>query len=226
MRDLESTQLIVVVAGDWNKPSATMHLYERASRFQKWNLVKGPMACLLGKQGLAWGRGLHSLPDEVTVKKEGDMRSPSGIFPLKTAFGSKSQKEIGSLQIDYLQTHSFLEYIDDPNSKYYNQCVDIRTQQKDWNSAEKMLRKDDDLYTLGLIVSYNEDPVIAGEGSCIFMHTWRNQDSGSAGCTVLSMEELESLVLWLNKERNPLLVQGTKDALKILERQFLCPTIR
>lgn len=223
MQTLPSTQVLLVHAEGWDSPRGEIALFERESRQDPWKCKIDFLPCLLGKSGLGWGRGLHTIPQKGKTKREGDMRSPAGIFPIRAAFGEMPRESFEQIQLDYLQTHQDLEYVDDPRSNYYNQCVDVRhIPQRDWNSSEKLLRNDD-LYKLGLIIAHNENPIVPGMGSCIFMHAWRNQDGGSGGCTVLDYEVLYKIALHLSPHRFPLLVQGTSDALNELKKEFILP---
>ena len=55
-----AVQLILVLSDGWNAPRGELHRYERQSG--AWNEVGAPIEVALGKEGLAWGRGLHPAP--------------------------------------------------------------------------------------------------------------------------------------------------------------------
>lgn len=71
-------QVIVGTSDGWNSSHVKLSLLEKGP--QGWMMVKGPFPARLGKSGLVWGRGVSSPPAEGPVKKEGDLRSPAGIF--------------------------------------------------------------------------------------------------------------------------------------------------
>ena len=96
--------------------------------------------------------------------------------------------------------------VDDVKSAYYNQIVKPDTVKKDWSSAETMRMKTD-VYKYGIFVDYNVNPVIAGEGSCIFMHIWSKRTSPTAGCTAMTKDNILKLIRFLDKSQNPVLVQ-------------------
>ena len=48
---------------------------------------------------------------------------------------------------------------------------------------------------------------IPGAGSCIFLHVWRAADQGTVGCTAMAHDALEELIIWLNPDAEPRLVQ-------------------
>src|SRR5688500_3777181 len=82
-------QLIVVVADGWDNTNAILRLYSWQG--SKWVLDQGPWHTVLGKNGLAWGRGLYPAANLQPEKTEGDLRAPAGIFSLGKAFGYASE---------------------------------------------------------------------------------------------------------------------------------------
>ena len=81
----ESRQMLLSVSAGWNETKATVSRYERTGT--GWSRVGLPLAASLGQTGLAWGRGLHTGTFEGPMKKEGDDRSPAGVFRLREATG-------------------------------------------------------------------------------------------------------------------------------------------
>jgi D-alanyl-D-alanine dipeptidase len=139
-------------------------------------------------------------------KREGDGKSPSGVFPLGTAFGFAAAAD---LAVPYRQLRDATECVDDSASRYYNEVVDrdnIPT--VDWSSSEKMRQVDQ--YRWGMVVNYNTPPE-RNRGSCIFLHIWSGPSSTTAGCTAMKQEDLETLLKWLDVAANPRLVQYVRD---------------
>jgi D-alanyl-D-alanine dipeptidase len=200
-------QLAVVTTADWDSNQGILRLYERSDDEASWECVREPLPVVLGKSGLAWGIGLHPMPrEEVIYKKEGDWKSPAGIFSLGEAFGFASAHEMTGLQIGYLPLQSGHEAVDDPGSPYYNQIVNREEiANPDWKSSEKM--REISLYAIGLTVNHNFPNPQPGAGSAIFFHLWRGPLSMTAGCTAMSQEDLMSILFWLNSDKKPLLVQ-------------------
>jgi D-alanyl-D-alanine dipeptidase len=204
------TELIVVTTDDWNSAQATLHRYSRENIRKPWKEIGEPIKVVVGKNGLAWGKGAISVDAQVgkpddPVKKEGDGRAPAGVFNLSKVFGYASQEQPG-WKMPYVYLNSSVECVDDTNSKFYNQIVDRSTVAPDWNSSEQMLRKDD-LYRWGVLVEHNSSPAQAGAGSCIFMHIWRGPGQPTVGCTAMPQSDLESLIAWLDPAHKPVLVQ-------------------
>jgi L,D-peptidoglycan transpeptidase YkuD (ErfK/YbiS/YcfS/YnhG family) len=78
--------------------------------------------------------------------------------------------------------------------------------ERDWDSNEAMMRHGK-LYELGAFIANNPKNV-PGDGSCIFMHVWPGPGQGTAGCTAMSVGDLQRVLLWLDPEKHPCLVQG------------------
>jgi L,D-peptidoglycan transpeptidase YkuD (ErfK/YbiS/YcfS/YnhG family) len=103
--------------------------------------------------------------------------------------------------------------VDDSNSPLYNRIVEQRQDMRtDWASAEKMLRRDN-LYKWLIVVQYNDSPPQPGQGSCIFIHIWRGQGQGTAGCTAMTEESILDVARWLDPDRSPNLLQLPKHLL-------------
>ena len=75
----------------------------------KYKLLK--TKAFIGKNGLT------------IKKKEGDGKTPKGIFKLGIAFGMHDIKIDKSMK--YIKINKNLYWIDDVNSKYYNKLVDL-----------------------------------------------------------------------------------------------------
>ena len=100
-----------------------------------------------------------------------------------------------------------LRGVDDVKSRYYNQIVDETTvPDKDWDSAE-IMRREDGLYGMGVMIGHNPERV-AGGGSCIFLHVWKGPGQGTAGCTALEAENVRKIIAWLDPGMAPRLVLG------------------
>lgn len=199
-------QLLVVTNSDWTAKQGSLQLYERTSDDSTWVAIGAPVPVVLGSKGLAWGIGLHlGVDHNEPCKKEGDGKSPAGIFSLGHAFGFAPNVEMGHLKIDYFSLNQYIEAVDDSSSRYYNHIIDRREVTLDWQSSEKM--RAEPLYELGMVVNHNFPTPQPGAGSAIFLHIWRGENSGTAGCTAMSLESLNTVISWLDKHKSPLLVQ-------------------
>ncbi|HSP15076.1 MAG TPA: L,D-transpeptidase family protein [Thermoanaerobaculia bacterium] len=189
-----SRQAIVVVADQPNATTGKLQRYERDSLQAPWRAAGDAVPVVFGRKGLA----------PAGQKREGDGRSPSGIFPLGTVFGFAQSID---LRMPYRQLRETTECVDDSASFYYNQIVDRDMVPVDWSSSEKM--REIGQYHWGVVVEYNTPPK-PQRGSCIFLHIWSGPNSTTAGCTAMRQEDLQTILLWLDPRANPLLVQGVE----------------
>jgi len=199
-------QLIVVRPDKVDGVSAQVWLLQRIPDLHPWKIAVGPLPAVIGKNGVGWGRGEPALPNPggYPDKKEGDSRSPAGIFRLPFAFGAGAVS-LSPLGFPWRECTSTLRGVDDVKSKYYNQVVDESTiPDKDWDSAE-IMRREDGAYDLGLMISHNPDRV-PGEGSCIFLHLWKGPGQGTSGCTALRREDVRAILQFMDPAREPRLV--------------------
>lgn len=196
------TQLVTVVSDGWNGFRATMRRYERSSGTSKalaegWTPVGTPVPVVLGREGCGWGRGLHGdgAPEgrPGPTKREGDGRSPAGVFGIGPAYGYDAVRD--SISLPYREATTDLRCVDDPRSRHYNRIVSTERTEVDWESAEHM-RRDDDLYVLTVVVEHNTESPRPRAGSCIFLHLWEGPDKGMSGCTAMARDALDVLTDW------------------------------
>ena len=208
-----SKQLIVVSTKNWSTPNGTLQRYEKTDT---WHKVGKAIEIKLGRNGLGWGVGLHSIPINAKhIKKEGDGKAPAGIFSLKQAFG------YFPFLVDYpYETYKRTDHcVDDVNSKFYNKIVDSSKIKRDYKSKEHM-RFPKDYYKYGIVVNHNhidEAGALKGAGSCIFI---RIKSTPTAGCTVMNEVEMKRLIKWLDPQSEPLLLQGTTEVIEKLMKKF------
>lgn len=155
-----------------------------------WKQAWGPFPAVVGKRGIA----------PVGEKKEGDMRTPAGLYPVGDAFGSEPL----ALKMDFKYITADDKFIDDVSHSGYNTWVKGNTNAK---SYESMLI---DVYRIGAVVNYNMNPVIPGAGSAIFIHLWRSIHSGTHGCIAMEESHLLKLLHWLDKEKHPYIFISSK----------------
>jgi L,D-peptidoglycan transpeptidase YkuD (ErfK/YbiS/YcfS/YnhG family) len=201
----ESRQLVLVTSAGWDATQGEARLYERDGAGLPWHAHAVPVPVSLGRAGLAWGRGLHAAPTDGPLKKEGDGRSPAGVFELREATGYEPQAPAGA-RLPYREATPRLRCVDDAASSHYNRLVDEGKVPKDWTSAEDM-RRPDGLYRLVVWVGHNDRPPTSGGGSCIFLHLRDRPDATTAGCTAFDDAPLERLLRWLDPKARPVLVQ-------------------
>jgi len=207
----EFLQAVIVITKEWKAVEGIARLYERKTPRSKWRTASESFPVVVGRGGL----GLGDSPTELwqkdltglrpLIKREGDGKSPAGLFPLIFAFGSQTAP--GSTKLSYVVLDEFAECVDDAESSHYNTIVNrMRVGNFDWKSSEKMLAVGEQ-YDRGIVVGYNSYPPKSGLGSCIFLHIWKDAFTGTSGCTAMKRSDLENLLARLDPARNPYLVQ-------------------
>jgi L,D-peptidoglycan transpeptidase YkuD (ErfK/YbiS/YcfS/YnhG family) len=200
-----SRQLVLVVTADWDANQGVLRTFERAP--QGWRPHGDEIPVSIGRAGSAWGVGLHD-PQPGMQKREGDGRSPAGIFAVGTAFGYASEERAG---IAYQAMSEFDYCIDVDGSPLYNRIVDAREVDRQWiaKSTEPMRRdlhvNGDQRYKLGFVIDHNPRRA-AAKGSCIFAHLWGAPGQTTAGCTAMTEPAMRELLTWLDAEKQPVFV--------------------
>lgn len=204
----DATQMVVVVTDDWDAERGVLQRYERDGG---WRAVGAPVDVTVGRNGSAWGRGLH--PDAMDdgggpAKREGDGRAPAGVFAIGGAFGIEPSPRTG---LRYQPMTARHHCIDVPGSPLYNRIVDTAEvgEAAVQGSTEPMRRdllaKPDMRYALGFVIEHNTAAVPAG-GSCIFAHAWDPPGATTAGCTAMDLPRMRELLAWLDARRRPVFV--------------------
>ena len=205
-----SRQFVLVVTETDSTPRARLTSYERSGG----NWVRA-FSCpaVVGKNGMGWGRGLHSDRDRnhaEPVKREGDGKAPMGAFKLLRAYGYPPRNSVRT-RFPYRQTTPDLACIDDARSEHYAMIVNADREFAPGASLpthEDMFRPDD-LYRYVILIGHNTTRPVPGAGSCIFLHVWRGEDSSTAGCTAIAEEHMVRLLEWLDPAKKPVIVQLT-----------------
>ena len=176
----------IEVRGSSNDLHATLRTFEK--RNGVWTKIL-EMPATVGRNGIATAE----------AKKEGDGKTPAGVYKLELAFGYAENIETG---LNYRQAGAKDLWVDDAESPDYNRWVTAPTKAK---SFEEMKRKDD-LYEIGAVIEYNTSPVVPGKGSAIFFHVWGGPDSPTAGCVAIEKKKLAEILKWLDKVKRPSIV--------------------
>jgi len=209
-----SRQLVLVVTPNETATSGVLYRFERDSEDSPWKEVAPQVKIVVGRAGLASGAGLHREPvPGLSLKKEGDGKSPAGVFALTSAFGFEDAR--AGLRLPYVPLTDTIECVDDPSSRHYNRLVDRNEiSSPDWKSSEKMREIEE--YVFGVVVAQNSEPIAPGAGSCIFLHAWSGPESTTVGCTAMPTERIREIVRWLDAAAEPVLVQLTEAAYEAL----------
>lgn len=175
-----SKQLIAVVSSG---SSCTVYGFSETGR--NWATDFVTSGCV-GKNGVS------------AESREGDYRTPKGLFPLGFAFGTEN---LTDLSIPYRQLNENCYWVDDPESEYYNQWQE--TTNITWNSAEHLIDYATS-YRYTVVVNYNMNPIVPYKGSAIFLHCATG--SYTAGCIAVPTADMREILYWLKEEAAPMIL--------------------
>lgn len=218
-----SLQSVVVTTKDWNALSGTAQLFERKNFKSNWIAVGKSFPVVVGKKGLGWSVDAPVMAESEPHKVEGDGKAPAGIFSLTSAFGSTAKPDF--VKLPFTRLTEAVECVDDTNSKQYNRIVDNKNVALDWTSSEKMLSVGEQ-YDLGVFVAHNSNPPEKGKGSCIFLHIWKSDSTGTAGCTAMKRENIETVLRWLDAKKNPVLIQLPEKNYQTYQKLWKLPKLK
>lgn len=195
MQDIErswplSSQIIVVKSDGPASRSATLHVMEKKEG--GWEPALESMKAMIGRNGFA----------PAGEKREGDGRTPTGVFPLGYVFGYEKSVQT---RMSYRQMTDQDIWVDDPDAVDYNRLT--KKGKTTAKSFEEMVLPDD-RYKYGIVVEYNTDPVAPGLGSAIFIHVWKDGETATSGCIALSEKDILKLIRWIGPAEHPLVSLG------------------
>ena len=200
-----SKQCLVGTAATWDSSMVTLRLYERTGN--TWKPVSEAWQGRLGKNGLIWGKGLHTVPAGALTKKEGDNRSPAGVFSIGGAWGYEPSI-VKKAALPYRQVTPRDLWVEDPASPNYNRNVILEHDPATAWEKKQQMKQDDPVHSIKLFIAHNAPPnVTPNAGSSIFFHIWRGGGSKpTAGCTTMEKMKLQWLISQIDPAKNPLYV--------------------
>ena len=136
---------------------------------------------------------------------EWNHRTPRGQFGFTYAFGILPNP---GTELSYTQVDDTYYWVDDVNSRYYNQFVTTKTTPKAWNSAEHIIEINP-AYHYVLSLDYNPN-CTPGVGSAIFLHCSTNRPTG--GC--ISVPEDQMITILKNVQPGCQIIIDSANGLK------------
>ncbi|MEO5560757.1 MAG: hypothetical protein ABIO49_12650 [Dokdonella sp.] len=198
--------MVLVTTSGWDADHGVLRTYERVA--DHWRERGAARDVTIGRAGAAWGIGLHESQADGPLKREGDGRSPAGVFEIGEAFGYAPDADT-TLRYRALSGSDYC--VDVSGSPLYNRIVDARDVGADAVAAStEPMRRDlhadgDQRYRLGFVIAHNAQARADG-GSCIFAHLWKSPTDATAGCTAMSDASMMSLLRWLRSPQHPVFV--------------------
>lgn len=137
---------------------------------------------------LDWGAGKRRAaigPGGIAIKGgEGDGITPRGVYPVREIFYRADRIARPDTVLPLRAIAKDDGWCDAPGDPNYNRLVKLPYPA----SAEQMWR-DDHLYDLVAVLGYNDDPVVVGKGSAIFLHLAKPDYAHTHGCVALNYDD-------------------------------------
>jgi len=133
--------------------------------------------CALGKGGIGNKDG------------EGDGITPVGTYALRQIFYRVDCLEKPRTKLPTSVIHKEDGWCDEPNDASYNQLI-----KKPFSSSHEDMWRGDELYDLVVVIGYNDDPIVSGKGSAIFIHVAKPDYQPTEGCIALKREDLLKVI--------------------------------
>lgn len=122
-------------------------------------------------------------------KQEGDGATPVGRFALRRLLYRADRVGRPSTPLPSAAIRPEDGWCDAPEHAAYNRQVTLP-----FDASHEDLWRDDEIYDLLVVLGHNDDPVIAGAGSAIFLHVARPDYSPTQGCVALGVADLRDLL--------------------------------
>lgn len=135
--------------------------------------------CALGRSGVT----------PASDKREGDGASPIGIWPMRQLLWRPDRIAAPATGLPAVELIPQAGWCDDPADPFYNRPVLLP-----YAASHEKLWREDHLYDLIVELGYNDDPVIPGNGSAIFLHVAQPDYSPTEGCVACALPDLLALL--------------------------------
>lgn len=140
------------------------------------------LRCCIGKNGIT------------KRKKEGDYKTPSGIFKIGKLYFRKDRIKKPKTLLKTKNISKNMGWCNDINyPKKYNREILVNNKIK-----HEKLKRNDCKYDLLIPINYNMKKPVIGQGSCIFIHLTKNYKP-TAGCIALQKKDFFVLLKLIKK---------------------------
>lgn len=189
------SKIIFALAPTWSSNRANLQLWVK-NVDGEWVHQGRSIDAMIGRSGLGLGLDWYHLEKsfrKVALKKEGDGKTPFGMYLLGQKFGKLPAHEFKQNE-NYLELNEGTQCVDDPSSPYYSRIVETTKGnsivEPNWKSFESMYKEP--LYQQGIVIDY-KTRASDRSGSCIFMHLENPASKGTAGCIALQKTHLDEI---------------------------------
>jgi L,D-peptidoglycan transpeptidase YkuD (ErfK/YbiS/YcfS/YnhG family) len=137
------------------------------------------LRCALGRGGVV----------AAALKQEGDGASPAGVWPIRRVLYRPDRGPAPKTAFPVQAIEPDDGWCDDPSDANYNRPV-----KHPYPAGAEHLWRDDGAYDIVVVLGHNDDPVVPGRGSAIFLHLARPDYAPTEGCVALARTDIEALL--------------------------------
>jgi L,D-peptidoglycan transpeptidase YkuD (ErfK/YbiS/YcfS/YnhG family) len=133
--------------------------------------------CALGRAGI------------LDPKREGDGGTPAGRFPLRRLLYRADRVARIETRLPAAHIEPDDGWCDDPADAAYNRPVTLP-----YPARHERMWLASNLYDLVVIIGHNDDPVVRGAGSAVFLHVAREDWGPTEGCVAFRRDDLLAIL--------------------------------
>ena len=122
-------------------------------------------------------------------KREGDGATPAGRFPLRRVLYRPDRMAAPSTGLPTVALMPEDGWCDDPGDAAYNRPVRLPHA-----ARHEQMWREDGLYDIVVVIGHNDNPVVPGMGSAVFLHVARDDYGPTEGCVALALDDLKAVL--------------------------------
>jgi L,D-peptidoglycan transpeptidase YkuD (ErfK/YbiS/YcfS/YnhG family) len=151
------------------------------------------LRCALGRGGVS------------AEKREGDGATPLGRWLCRSLLYRPDRIAVPPTGLTAIPLAPFDGWCDAPGDPAYNRPVRLP-----YAASCESLWREDHVYDLIVPLGYNDDPVIGGRGSAIFLHLARPGYAPTEGCVALALDDLMAFLARADAGSRVIILDGAE----------------
>ena len=122
-------------------------------------------------------------------KREGDGATPCGRWPVRAVYYRPDRVQCPATNLPCYCLTVDCGWCDDVTSPDYNRYV-----KQPYDFRHEQMWRHDEAYDFVVELGYNDDPVVTGRGSAIFLHCIAADKTSTAGCVAVNKADLAVII--------------------------------